>query len=473
MQRWQAEYGLPVYNLGGPKSPVFAFTNELDEWMWNRGRTLLASTTESPEKDPGHSPNAEGDDANHAASLETSLISDQAKLQSAQLVAVAGKLWDSVSFSSVILIVKHYRQAIDLNPGNAAAYAGLALGLITQSIWGHIGAPFAYASARAALGHALDINPELPLAKCAEAWLKLVSIHDWEGARQDFDCLLERVPNCARSLKGRGLLAIAEGNPEQAAEYFLRAAAQSPLSSAPSALHCWSEYLAGNFSLAMDQIGETRATGLPGPILDAVEALIAIQSGDAESRLNRLEELISARPNHDILYGALGYVLALNGQRARAHELCARMKTRAKNGLGREPYAVALTLIGLNEIQEAVEFLERSFREGSLWSLGFQVDPILDALREDAHFKLFMARASYPQPGICCSPIRHVDASRAFARGGLGKARPMPGCESTGHNGETASFGQGTLTGLEPARSAFFESSPDQRQSPSRTKALQ
>jgi hypothetical protein len=57
-----------------------------------------------------------------------------------------------------------------------------------------------------------------------------------------------------------------------------------------------------------------------------------------------------------------------------------------------DPYAIALVLIGLNRRQEAVKRLGQSYREGSLWSLGFQCDPILARLeKDDPHFRQLLS----------------------------------------------------------------------------------
>jgi hypothetical protein len=41
-----------------------------------------------------------------------------------------------------------------------------------------------------------------------------------------------------------------------------------------------------------------------------------------------------------------------------------------------------------------VHWLEQSYREGSLWSLGFPSDPILAQLRNDLHYRLFLSRSA-------------------------------------------------------------------------------
>jgi hypothetical protein len=43
-------------------------------------------------------------------------------------------------------------------------------------------------------------------------------------------------------------------------------------------------------------------------------------------------------------------------------------------------------LLALDERNQAITYLEASYAEGSLWSLGFQCDPILQHLRDDSSF---------------------------------------------------------------------------------------
>jgi hypothetical protein len=72
----------------------------------------------------------------------------------------------------------------------------------------------------------------------------------------------------------------------------------------------------------------------------------------------------------------------------------------------REPYAVALVQIGLKQMQEAVKQLEQSYRNGSLWSLGFLSDPILASLRKEPLFQQFLSKISCPVPDNS-DPLSH------------------------------------------------------------------
>ena len=398
VQRWHSAYGLPVHHLSGEAGSVYAYADDLDAWLRSRGRQ--ASTAGLHEVFPVKMPvpGAEHSFSDRQSGVaDSSLISARAKAQSAQLVALAATRWDSFSHRNLTAILNHYRDAIDLNPGNAAAYAGLSLGLIAQAICGLVSPPVAYAPAKAAAESALAIAPELLLAKCAGAWLAMISTRDWAAAERDFDDLLLQNPSCARTLNGRGLLHVAEGYLKQASEQFLNAARQSPLSSSSMPLYCWNEYLSGEFAYALHRVEEVRATGRSGPVLDAVEALASIQLEDREARMPRIEALAAESPGNDVVRGVLGYAYALRGQEQKARRILESLTHRAKSRLSHEPYGIALILVALNDRQNAVACLEQSWEAGSLWSLGFRSDPALAPLRNDPHYLHFLNRCHYPE----------------------------------------------------------------------------
>jgi tetratricopeptide (TPR) repeat protein len=398
VQRWHLIYRLPVYHLSGKSGSVFAYAEELDNWLRSRsqGRT--------PEVAMGREVETAPSNAHHGLlyqsniDWDSSLISSQARTRSTQFVALAGEMWKAISYRNLPGILHHYRESLDLNPFNAEAYAGLSLAFMAQSVFGLVSPIAAYASSTAALKEAVKIGSELALTRCATAWLNMLSIRDWQAARQNLEKLLIETPTCTHAMHGRGLLFIAEGYLEEASKLFLKAVQESPLSSASIVLQCWSEYLAGEFAHALHRVDEIRATGRSGPLVDGVEVLSTIQLQGREVNIDRFEALAAESPRHDLLKGALGYAYALKGKRQRAQELLDVMMNQAKGRKIDEPYAIALILIGLNEKQKAVNALELSYRNGSLWSLGFRSDPILEGLRNDPSCGRLLSKLSYPKP---------------------------------------------------------------------------
>jgi hypothetical protein len=398
LQRWHRMYGLPIHHLSGESGSVFAYGDELDAWL--RGRSLSAPTESggAPEPEPGPARPHYEESRHRKPDFDSDIVSPRAKERSANLLALTARMWDSLSPRNLNSIVLYYREAVDLNPESGAAYAGLSMGLITQGIWRLVHPPSAYAAASAALQHALEAASELPLANCADAWLKMLVAKQWHGARDRFDELLRQTPACTRSMNGRALLHVAEGSLEKAARMLLKSAEQSPLSSYEMALYTWTTYLDGKFRPALDQGNDLRASGRPDPIADVVQALASIQHYGPRAAQEPIEELALESPQNEALRGALGYAYAVNGEGQRARELLGHLVGSASDSVGRDPYAVALVWIGLNEKHKALKCLKQSYRSGSLWSLGFRSDPMLEPLRGELQSLEVLNELDYPAP---------------------------------------------------------------------------
>ena len=401
VQRWHREYGLPVHRVGMDTGSIFAYADELDSWLRNRDRVPRSTLVEIPRPAPLRGLHFQSEPDRHRSTLDSPRIPSSARQRSAALVAFAYKLWASVSNENLKMIARCSREAIDLDPGNAEAFAVLSHALIMEGLMGILRIPAAYVSAKTALERAVEIDAELPETKCAAAWLKLVLDRDWHGARREFDeCRNQRLP-CKRALVGRALLHIAEGCPREASGLLREFLQHNALDAQAAALYCWSQYLAEESSDALNLVEEARASGQSGSVLDAVEALACVHCETPDAYIPRIEALLADAPRHDLLRGVLGYAFALNGQAQRANAILDAIAHPVSAQKTADPYAIALVLMGLNEKHDAVQWLEQSYRNGSFWSLGFPSDPILKSLRDESSYRMFLNTIS------CLAPRRH------------------------------------------------------------------
>lgn len=398
VQRWHSKYGLPVHRLGFDTGSIFTYADELDGWLRNCGRA--ANRAEVPS-----TPLPLGSPLEHASAplhsvLASSSIPGSGRERSEALVALGYKLWTNLSYANSRLIGKCFREAIDLDPGNADAFAGLSQLLINSGLMNNLRIPDVYISARGALEQAIEINAELPEAKCAAAWLKMILDRDWSGARRGFDESLNRGVPATRALVGRALLHVAEGFPREAIGLLREVVRQNALNSRATALACWSVYLAGDYWEALNLAEEARASGQSGPVLDAVEAFAAFHCEKPDACISRIETLIADSAHRELLRSVLGCAFALNGQTEKADEILDSL-LHPLPGEKTTPYAIALLLTALNEKHEAIQWLEQSYRSGSLWSLGFQSDPMLKPLRNEPNCRIFLSKTG------CQAPIPH------------------------------------------------------------------
>ncbi|MCE7950134.1 MAG: tetratricopeptide repeat protein [Xanthomonadales bacterium PRO7] len=93
--------------------------------------------------------------------------------------------------------IEHYREAIRLDPGYAAAYAwlGSAQSTLAGNYLGGADADTMYAQAQTAIDTALRLNPLLPQAYMTQAQIKTNRDFDWRGAQAQRQRALELAPN--------------------------------------------------------------------------------------------------------------------------------------------------------------------------------------------------------------------------------------------------------------------------------------
>ncbi len=397
---------------------MFAYSDELDSWLKNRSKGFERQPAEPrnpesvPFREPRHSPATYQD----PESSRSSSTQGQRNGRPSELMAVATKMWETVSPSSLGNLARLYRDVIDLDPENAEAFAGLSRTMISAGVLGNLRSSVAYDSARFSLERALEIDPELASARCSVAWLLMLSDRDWQGARKILEELLDDRHFIFQAVVGRVLFHIAEGCPAVAAELLNQLSQTHVLNAGVVALRCWSEYLAGRFKMALALVNQARTSGQAGCVLDAVEALASLQVEELEASIDRMETLVEFSPHNYELKGVLGYAYAGAGQDDKAQNILDILAQPEVREIHNHAYPIALTLIGRHQEQAAVPWLEQSYREGSLWSLGFQSDPILDTLRNNPSYQLLMSRVKYPvqKPSVeAVTP--HDEGKRAYS----------------------------------------------------------
>jgi hypothetical protein len=169
-----------------------------------------------------------------------------------------------------------------------------------------------------------------------------------------------------------------------------------PLVRTLSCLLCWYVYLSGEYERVLHLTEQMRCANGNGPVTGMVEALILAKAPISAAVLSRMEEAVREQPQNQLLHGILGYAYAQAGEEAKARNKHSQLVTWAENGRKSKGYPLALVLIGLQEEQEAISWLETAFAEGSLWSFGFRCDPMLRSLKGHPRFERLLSKIGAP-----------------------------------------------------------------------------
>lgn len=405
-QRWHAKLGLPIRHLDGEKGTVFAYSDELDGWLRNRGIVPKHASSVSSDADSLGRRRADVEPIDgvpgnraiepHDGRFHSFYTSDPATSSPAKTFELAEKMWETASHSNLGSIARLYREVVDRDANNAGAFAGLCRVLVAEGLLGNLRSSVAFHSAKAAYKRAADIDSNVPSVKYAACLLMLVSERDWKGARRILDEMIEDQSLEEPALFAHALLCIAGNNAAEASKLLRALLRRRPLNAGAEAILCWTEYLAGRFGTALAIATQSRIKGHSGSLLDGVEALASIQMEELDVSIERMEAMIQNSQKRYVLQGALAYAYAKAGKSEKGQQILKTLMSPEVQEVSYPAYSIALVLIGLGETAPALQWLEASYRDGSLWSLGFQADPLLAPLRKNPTYQLLMSRISYP-----------------------------------------------------------------------------
>lgn len=374
VQRWHELNGLPVHHFGGSKGSVFAYEEEIDEWLAGLAEYSGISHLKAKEEQGA------------------------ARRVSQELTAIADKLWETRSIKNVQAIADLYHRALENDPANAGAYTGVANTMIFSAVNGLIESAIAFPIAEDALRRLPAAELDFVDAKCPAAWLDLLYYRDWLRARNRFEEVVDRRPSLSFARGGLALSRIADGNISEAVECAWAAWKVNPLVRSLGGTLCWCAYLNGEYQRALDLADQMKRGGVKGALTGLIEALTLAVYPDPAANIAQLEQSARLQPENQLLQGVLGYVYGMTGQKTKARLKQAELTLWAENRRSRSGYPLALVHLGLGEEQEAISLLEATFIDGSVWCLAFRSDPILNSLRGHAGFESLVSKIGVPNP---------------------------------------------------------------------------
>lgn len=282
--------------------------------------------------------------------------------------------------------IEYFEQAIKLDPGYAAAYAGLADG------WLHleaIGAPQdeVHPQALEAASKALQLDDTLSEAHSAMAGVKSHE-WDWEAAERETQKALQLNPGDAREYMYHSNRLRRLGRTAESIAEAKRGLDLDPLSVLGNEQLADAYSSARQYDLAILQYRKTLELypNQAGP-RDSL-GWAYVYKGLYEEGLEEIKRSYGENPD---LSPEVAYVYAVSGNQAKARQILKRLLNLSKQ-TPIQPHHFALIYAGLGMQEEALLWLEQAYQQHSRMMVWLKVDPRFDRLRSDPRFQDLMRR---------------------------------------------------------------------------------
>jgi serine/threonine-protein kinase len=292
--------------------------------------------------------------------------------------------------------IENYKQAINLDPGFALAYAAIAEAYNSMGKNPDVAPKDCIPLAKVAATRALEIDPTLPEAHSALGDSLALYDWNWPESEREFKRALELDPNVSYTHVAYGIDYLgAFGKVDEAVAELERATTLEPLSLINNAIATTAYLYARKNDKALVQ-AQTAFDLDPTFILSRHwlgMALIANGKYDEAIALHR--QITPDSPFGWISVVVIAHAYAKQGKRAEAEQQLALLRDLAKTRYVR-PFYLASIYATLGDKDKAFAELERSFEERDCYLGRISVDPLMDPLRTDPRFKSLLKRMNLP-----------------------------------------------------------------------------
>jgi serine/threonine protein kinase/tetratricopeptide (TPR) repeat protein len=293
--------------------------------------------------------------------------------------------WNKRTQEGVTAGIKHFQEAVSIDPRYAPAYVGLADSYALHVDYRSVPVTEGFESAKAYARKAIELDESLAEAHASLAWSLFIYDWDFTGAEREFKRAIELAPGYATSHQWYAFLLIARGQIEEA---LIEAHMSQELDPGSVSIR---RGLGGVYAYArryeQARYHTERAIAM-NPLAEESYRLLGMalfrqgKVEEAERVLRESAALAGAGPYAD---ATLGYVLAQRGKVDEANDICAKLEAAAKVGYV-SPVSFGTLSLGLGQWDAALDWIQRSIDERRGWFVYARVNSMFDPIREHPRF---------------------------------------------------------------------------------------
>ena len=284
--------------------------------------------------------------------------------------------------------IEYFRQAIEIDPAFALAYAGLAM-----TYWNVSAVQIAPAEvmpkARQAARRALEIDAGLAESHAAVALVKMA--YEWNrgAAEREFKQAIRLNPSYATVYQWHGWHLAIMGHLEESFAELKRAQELDPLSEINTYIGL-AHYWARQYDKAVEQFHKTLELYPDFWLPHLYLGWTYLQQGNTARTTEELAEAFRLEDSPWTV-ASLAHASAVSGNSVRACTLLDELQQRTRRQFV-APYFVARVYTGLEEKEQAFAWLEKAYEARDECLTWLKVDPTMDTVRADPRYPDLLRR---------------------------------------------------------------------------------
>jgi len=289
--------------------------------------------------------------------------------------------------------IEYFHRAIELDPGYALAYAGLADAYTTASDW-VLPPRGALAQAEAAARKALLFDPNLAEAHAA---LGHALMHQWrlDDAGTEFQRALELNPNNTSFYFTYAEYLSALGEEDHALAELDKAIKLDPLSPEITSFYGWVYYMKRDYDKGLEACLRTQKIDPNYFIANWGAGFSYMMKGQYPEAIAQLKKALAIDPTHAPSLQALAMAYIRSGDRASGLKVLEEMKKLSATAY-MSPISFSLVYADLGDMDQSYEWFKKGFDDQSEEIVFFHVEPVFDGMRHDPRFAELVRKAGLP-----------------------------------------------------------------------------
>jgi len=300
--------------------------------------------------------------------------------------------WNKWTDTDIEKGMSYFRQAIDMDPDFALAYAGLAEAYNTLSFYGQLAPEDSYPQARELALKALKIDDSIAEAHVALAFVKAYFEWDWDGSEQEFKKAIALDPDNITAHHLYAYFLVLQLRYDEALDEIDRALSLDPLNLITNRTLGDFYYHRREYDKAEEQLIKTLEMDSTFNYTHAYLGLVYLQKSLCEKALDELQKEISlAHGTNDIALTWKGYAYIICGNKEEGYAILNKLEELAEERCIPPSYFSWL-YFALGENEYGFEWLEKAYEVRDPWLTDLKSNHFYDKIRSEARYNELLTR---------------------------------------------------------------------------------